>query len=753
MNTFEFADRFGYEPPFGIKEDKIEHVDGNSTNVKNVIVRTGIKFVYSTKAYEDAFGLPLQYPNYILIFAKKPRKLKIIKDKRTVSRLSHSGITFKDIINVYGITLGKNLVIAIEKDKNKAKEIANHVLKWLEISERTHSNFYRILVEMINDFVIAHPSKSYKQITSFDEFMNLLSLCIQLGVIDISNMAGFISDEIFAAFAKKIRETKLTEERWNPNIANIKYYPNIKSGKEYNPLIPTLDKLTSTVSLFFNEGKNQSFTNEIKTQQGLSKKQLETISLINSKSIFVIKQLYDEFGKFLISSLENINEHLKLNNAFIVGLINGIIELIATIVEAIGFVIGLLNYDKVTKLGESIKQAIAQLEWKTIKITIKNELQKLFSFLDDDNNYKNIYEFGLFIPKIIELILDTIGLVKGVSKVAKSVADIATELAEALKKANKALNDLKIHLALKIISKDLLKELKQKGITLEVRLIPASNLNAGIPIKMFDGKKIKVKYRNVDLFESLKESEVNKLLKDLSNNSEVLINLYKKKKKIQLEKSKNFKKHKQNIKNTRTKYDNNTSNINKDWNATNAIVKNNLDKSRAKFLNKYRKNKLKYANIATGKVKVFDKKGNLIFERNDYIKGSGAGKIPADKDFIHGSVDKEALFQNVKPEDFYDKKEKRFRAKDSENALLRDIEEDIILVADKKGIDIEELTIKIELESTYIPCTICKREILLRTQTLGKQTTIDVRYSVFNDDLGNIRGVKKHDEFNKYLNQ
>jgi hypothetical protein len=32
----------------------------------------------------------------------------------------------------------------------------------------------------------------------------------------------------------------------------------------------------------------------------------------------------------------------------------------------------------------------------------------------------------------------------------------------------------------------------------------------------------------------------------------------------------------------------------------------------------------------------------------------------------------------------------------------------------KKGIDIDELVIEINMESTYIPCTICKREILLR---------------------------------------
>ncbi len=121
----------------------------------------------------------------------------------------------------------------------------------------------------------------------------------------------------------------------------------------------------------------------------------------------------------------------------------------------------------------------------------------------------------------------------------------------------------------------------------------------------------------------------------------------------------------------------------------------------------------------------------------------------ADKDFSHGSVDKEALFQNVEPDDFYDKKYGVFRTKDSEHTLLRDIEEDIILVADKKGIDIDNLIIEIELESTYIPCIICKREILMRTQTLGKQTKIEMKYP----KLKNGKSIKGNKEFLKFLKE
>ncbi|WP_452602932.1 hypothetical protein [Pontimicrobium sp. MEBiC06410] len=80
--------------------------------------------------------------------------------------------------------------------------------------------------------------------------------------------------------------------------------------------------------------------------------------------------------------------------------------------------------------------------------------------------------------------------------------------------------------------------------------------------------------------------------------------------------------------------------------------------------------------------------------------------------------------------------------------LLRDIEEDVILFADKKGIDIDELVIEIDMESTFIPCTICKREILLRQQNLGQYTTINVDYVKFPDGEGDI-DIEKFKRFLK----
>jgi len=72
-----------------------------------------------------------------------------------------------------------------------------------------------------------------------------------------------------------------------------------------------------------------------------------------------------------------------------------------------------------------------------------------------------------------------------------------------------------------------------------------------------------------------------------------------------------------------------------------------------------------------------------------------------------------------------------------ENPMLRDMEEDAVLAADRAGLDINEL-----------PIDICKREILLRQQLVGGNTTIEVQ----NPILPNGEGVKNNKQLKTFLN-
>jgi len=56
-------------------------------------------------------------------------------------------------------------------------------------------------------------------------------------------------------------------------------------------------------------------------------------------------------------------------------------------------------------------------------------------------------------------------------------------------------------------------------------------------------------------------------------------------------------------------------------------------------------------------------------------------------------------------------------------------------------------SVGIKMESTYIPCVICKREILLRQLNLGVNTVIDVNYSI----LPSGEPVVGNDFFGEFL--
>ncbi|WP_299212943.1 hypothetical protein [uncultured Dokdonia sp.] len=53
-----------------------------------------------------------------------------------------------------------------------------------------------------------------------------------------------------------------------------------------------------------------------------------------------------------------------------------------------------------------------------------------------------------------------------------------------------------------------------------------------------------------------------------------------------------------------------------------------------------------------------------------------------------------------------------------------------------------------KIETTYEPCIVCKREILLRQQLLGNNTTIEVQ----NPILPNGEGVKNNKQLKTFLN-
>lgn len=161
--------------------------------------------------------------------------------------------------------------------------------------------------------------------------------------------------------------------------------------------------------------------------------------------------------------------------------------------------------------------------------------------------------------------------------------------------------------------------------------------------------------------------------------------------------------------------------IDKAWRASKVIRVTSMTKKAAQNLQQIRNavKALKHANIAKAYVRVYDKSGKLVKEFR-YMSASGRGnKIP--KKFLGNhkqcSTPNEAFKGETKQ--FFDPTQGKsggIRFKDSENKILRQFDDDLEELANGAGKTADDYTIEFKLETTYNPCPMCRREILLREE-------------------------------------
>jgi hypothetical protein len=145
-------------------------------------------------------------------------------------------------------------------------------------------------------------------------------------------------------------------------------------------------------------------------------------------------------------------------------------------------------------------------------------------------------------------------------------------------------------------------------------------------------------------------------------------------------------------------------------------------------------------NIATLKVKVFLKDGTV--KEFEYIAHAGRGK----KIRLEGSKPEVVGAPELTPtKDFWDygTKRKQKRWFDSENKMLVQMDKDLA------GLEIRSTIM--EMESAFTPCTICRREILVRREMYNAK--VFVQSSKFRNKNRKLRQVVNNRDFKELLKQ
>ena len=335
---------------------------------------------------------------------------------------------------------------------------------------------------------------------------------IKLAVVDLDKTAKTVAKLVFIEFANAIRKLKLGEERWNPNVKETKYYEDY--GLEYNPLFPNISKFKSTII----ETLEIKLSN-LNPEKLLGIDFVPELQDIKTHLNTFIKDIVNNFIKSTIKAvkivLENTDHLAKMYNAYTVGFINGVIEFIARIAEFLGQLILLtFTYDGQQAFINTISEFWDKVSWDAVVKLISDTFGELFSYVKSTGGYKMAYDFGRFIPGLLELIIDIVAITKGAIRVVKKSKEIIGAF-------NNEIKRLEI-LATLNIDRKTLQALQEKDISIEIQPIYSSaQLSSGVPIKIPDGKKYHISYKDViiETFDSDDKATnfLNQLLKNNPN--------------------------------------------------------------------------------------------------------------------------------------------------------------------------------------------------------------------------------------------
>ena len=511
-NTFEFADRLGFSPPMQFTNEDNNDI---ALEVQAPDAHLRIQFMsksYYINNYEGTYITDIG-PKDFLVLARKNKDVE--QNYYAVEDFNKSGLTYRNIPELFHLAIGIEIVENIRQEKTQATAYVNQFLDWLGLPpSQLRSSWEGALLAKVTDY-INHFEKATIP-NGFNELHDLFKLCLELSIIDLSNTAGFIAEEIFFALAKQIRAQKLERNRWDATLGDDEYKPLIKAlGKDA--------KLPDFLEKVFEQPNN-----DLPKDHKFSVEDLKKIDSLPTLIYSIVKRIAAYFKQFIGDLLKQIKddgeEIIKLYNAYVVGFINGVIDFIASVVEGIGFMIGLLNYDTQQALVDGVSKFIDSISWQLIKEFIKKNLKDFFKYMNSAARYEKAYDLGALIPRLLEIAIDVALFAKGTVKVARRTADIIKQLPELRRQINERIKEMRLQTLLNL-DKDIINRLKEKGIEIDIEPVLVNPLEGRVGTyfvepdkgslkKLFDGNIYTVRYGDVELKSFRSEKEAKSLLKE-----------------------------------------------------------------------------------------------------------------------------------------------------------------------------------------------------------------------------------------------
>ncbi|MEP0266691.1 zincin-like metallopeptidase toxin domain-containing protein [Dokdonia sp.] len=441
----EFPSRFA-NSRFGASWDTAIYKDDELLEDTSLSVR------YVVTVSDTARNIKVKFENevvpddviklYLVVGDKRP----IDYNKPEKEDLRLANIRYSNLVEIVGFVIGDDVVKAIEDDSRLYQEYVDKFVRSFTESTSDVSALRKALSDAFTHYLENPRSNFFKRSFIGDLIKKEL----------IKDLQEFWKP-ILSSLAREIRTLKIEDEKyWQPYTAS----GDLKSDAKYTPIFPVAEA-SQEVGLFFNGVIKQfevfdtviSDYLNINTLKGKPDVIVFKDTTKNTILINIFREVYDFFKgiiNFVKEGLENfiasfIDSGFTLN-AFFVGVYNGVIHFIASLVDIISFFAGFLSGDS-EQVFEAVRKEFEKLKEVGFFSYIYAQLAKFFEKISkryDSSQAKYVItkNLGEDIFKVFETIITIYAGVQVVKRAARGIKGLRKQVDDTIELSSRNIDDL-----------------------------------------------------------------------------------------------------------------------------------------------------------------------------------------------------------------------------------------------------------------------------------------------------------------------
>jgi len=310
-----------------------------------------------------------------------------------------------DVDKLLGITIGRILIYAINDEKDIKYFVNNH-LNWIYKNDVfAHKKHY---LHYYNGFRNIYTK--YKPKNELEKLFQVIEIIVSEYILFYSKVLAYIFKEL----AKLLRKLKIENKNyWNPVLENGYTY-----NQKYAPIFIPLAAIGTSAkdnAIDFKKLKEYFLNIDIVISKSFKLNKTDNHTQGTSYYKYLLQGVHSPLRQLAsliydtledLSMLETMLEHTKILNAFLVGIHNGLIEMLAGVLDLTGMIAELLQSKKRVVLIKDLNSFIEKVEEKGL-FSIINEIIK--AFISKYKDTSNVYDIAKFIGEdIAEILLDVI---------------------------------------------------------------------------------------------------------------------------------------------------------------------------------------------------------------------------------------------------------------------------------------------------------------------------------------------------------